>query len=68
MTLSASELAEASGITAENVSAILGAVRDQVVDLVMIKKQNVTLNLGFGVLCLRQGGTVEFKSNMAALV
>jgi hypothetical protein len=60
-------LAEASGMTVETVTGIFAAVRDEIVDLVMVKKNNVSLNLGFGVLNLRQGGTVEFKSNTAAL-
>jgi hypothetical protein len=49
-------------MTTENANAILGAIRDEVVDLVMVKKQNVTLNLLFGTLMLTQQGTVEFKS------
>ncbi len=52
VTLSTSELAEASGMTSENVNAILGAIRDEVVDLVMVKKQNVALNFVFGTLNL----------------
>ena len=62
VTLSVAELADASGMTTENANAILGAIRDEVVDLVMVKKQNVTLNLLFGTLNLTQQGTVEFKS------
>jgi len=62
VTLSVAELADASGMTTENANAILGAIRDEVVDLVMVKKQNVTLNLLFGTLMLTQQGTVEFKS------
>lgn len=62
VSLSVAELADASGMTTENVNAILGAIRDEVVDLVMVKKQNVTLNLLFGTLNLTQQGTVEFKS------
>lgn len=62
VTLSITELAEASGMTSENVNAILGAIRDEVVDLVMVKKQNVALNFVFGTLNLTQPGTVEFKS------
>jgi len=50
--LSITELAEASGMTSENVNAILGAIRDEVVDLVMVKKQNVALNFVFGTLNL----------------
>jgi hypothetical protein len=52
VTLSITELAEASGMTSENVNAILGAIRDEVVDLVMVKKQNVALNFVFGTLNL----------------
>ena len=66
--MSVATLSESSGLTVDNVTSILGAIRDEVVDLVMIKKHNVALNLGFGVLNLRQGGTVEFKSNSSALV
>ena len=62
VTLSVAELADASGMTTDNANAILGAIRDEVVDLVMVKKQNVTLNLLFGTLNLTQQGTVEFKS------
>ncbi len=52
VTLSITELAEASGMTSENVNAILGAIRDEVVDLVMVKKQNIALNFVFGTLNL----------------
>ena len=52
VTLSITELAEASGMTSENVNAILGAIRDEVVDLVMVKKQNIALNFVFGNLNL----------------
>jgi len=52
VTLSITELAEASGMTSENVNAIFGAIRDEVVDLVMVKKQNVALNFVFGTLNL----------------
>jgi hypothetical protein len=52
VTLSITELAEASGMTSENVNAILGAIRDEVVHLVMVKKQNVALNFVFGTLNL----------------
>lgn len=52
LTLSITELAEASGMTSENVNAILGAIRDEVFDLVMVKKQNVALNFMFGTLNL----------------
>lgn len=68
MPMSIATLAEISGLPVDNVTSILAAVRDEVVDLVMIKKHNVALNLGFGVLNLRQGGTVEFKSNTTAQV
>ena len=37
VTLSVAELADASGMTTENANAILGAIRDEVVDLVMVK-------------------------------
>jgi len=47
----------------ETVTAILSGVRDEIVDLVVVKKQNASLNLGYGSLMLRAGGTVEFKSN-----
>lgn len=66
--MSVAGISDASGLTVENITSILGAVRDEVVDLVMVKKHNVALNLGFGVLNLRQGGTVEFKSNSSAQV
>lgn len=52
VTLSITELAEASGMTSDNVNAILGAIRDEIVHLVMVKKQNVALNFVFGTLNL----------------
>jgi len=66
--MNASTLAESSGLSVETVTGILAAVRDEIVDLVLVKKNNVTLNLGFGILNLRQGGTVEFKSNTATMM
>lgn len=59
-------LAEQCGTTVETVTGILSGVRDEIVDLVVVKKQNAALNLGFGTLNLRAGGTVEFKSNNGA--
>lgn len=51
----------------ETVTAILSGVRDEIVDLVVVKKQNASLNLSYGTLNLRAGGTVEFKSNNSGL-
>lgn len=47
----------------ETVTSILAGIRDEIVDLVVVKKQNAQLNMAFGTLNLRAGGTVEFKSN-----
>jgi len=50
-------------MTVETVTSILSGIRDEIVDLVVVKKQNATINLQFGALSLRAGGTVEFKSS-----
>lgn len=54
-------------MTVETVTAILSGIRDEIVDLVVVKKQNASLNFSFGTLNLRAGGTVEFKSSVSAL-
>lgn len=45
--------------------SILAGIRDEIVDSVLTRKNNAALNFGFGVLNLRQNGTVEFKSHSA---
>lgn len=57
------QIAEACQTSTETVTAFFAGIRDEVVDLVLNKNLNVSLNFGFGILNLRQGGTVEFKSN-----
>jgi len=37
-------------MSVEAVTALLTGVRDEIVELVVVKKQNVTLNFGFGLL------------------
>lgn len=61
------QLAEQCGMTVETVTGVMSGVRDEIVDLVVVKKQNASLNLGFGTLNLRAGGTVEFKSNSSSV-
>lgn len=61
--MSVSALADNCGTNTETVTGILAGIRDEIVDLVIGRKSNVSLNLGFGILNLRSGGTVEFKSN-----
>jgi len=41
----------------------LSGVRDEIVEHVINKRNNACLNVFFGLLNLRQGGAVEFKSN-----
>jgi len=45
----------------------LAGIRDEVVDAVMVRKHNSTLNFGFGTLHLRHNGTVEFKSQTSGV-
>jgi hypothetical protein len=47
--------------------SILAGLRDEVVDSVLVKKNNCSLNFGFGSLILRHNGTVEFKSSGAVV-
>jgi len=56
-------LADACGQTVETVQNILSGIRDEIVDSVMVKKNNAALSFGFGTLNLRHNGTVEFKSH-----
>jgi hypothetical protein len=60
--LSINTIADATNQTVETVTGILAGIRDEIVDHVIIKKNNASLNFGVGVLSLRQSGTVEFKS------
>jgi hypothetical protein len=57
------KLAEACDLPMESVQNILAGIRDEIVDHVIVKKGNVSLNFGFGTLNLRAGGSIEFKSN-----
>jgi len=43
-------------------NGILTGIREEIFDLVIMKKGSVLLNFGFGSLNLRAGGSVEFKS------
>jgi hypothetical protein len=61
ISISGNELSESSGLSVEAVNSILSSVRDEIVDLVVNKKSNVSLNLGFGILHILSSGTVEFK-------
>jgi hypothetical protein len=62
-TLSTATIAEESLTSVETVNGLLSGIRDEIVDLVLVRKQNIVLNFGFGTLNLRQGGFVDFKSN-----
>lgn len=68
VTLSTTQLADECRTTVETVNSFLSGIRDEVVDLVVNKKQNATLNFGFGTLSLRHGGTVEFKSSFSQTI
>lgn len=65
--LSVSHISETSGATSEVVHSILAGIRDEIVDTVLVRKNNASLNFGFGVLNLRANGTVEFKSTAGAV-
>lgn len=65
--VSASAIAECVGCSPEYVQSILIGIRDEVVEHVMVRRQSVALNFGFGVLNLRSGGHVEFKSGAGGL-
>lgn len=67
VTISIAKVAEAADLSVETVTSILAGVRDEIVDLVMVRKTNATLNFGFGLLQLRIGGTIEFKSGDASV-
>jgi len=54
-------------MTVEAVTSLLTGIRDEIVELVVVKKQNVTLNFLFGQLQLRAGGVVEFKTSSSGL-
>ena len=41
----------------------MAGIRDEIVDSVMVKKNNCMLSFGFGSLNLRHNGSVEFKSS-----
>jgi hypothetical protein len=41
---------------------MLTGIRDEIVEIVLAKKQNVVLNFEFGTLSLNKRGTVEFKT------
>ena len=60
--LSFGPIAEHCNTTTETVSSLLSGVRDEVVDNVLVKRKDVTLNFGVGTLNLRQGGFIEFRS------
>lgn len=66
-TISVSQLADACNQTVETVTGILSGIRDEIVDFVLVKKNNASLNFGFGVLNLRAQGTAEFKSASCAV-
>lgn len=55
-------LAETCAASLETVTGLLAGIRDEIVDLVLARKHNVTLAIGLGSLFLRSNGTVEFKS------
>jgi len=59
--LNIAKISEASEIPTEAVTSILAGIRDEIVDLIIVRKSSATLNFGFGSLFLRNG-TVEFKS------
>jgi len=42
---------------------LLAGIRDELVDTVLTKKNNASLSFGFGVLCLKSTGTIEFRSS-----
>jgi hypothetical protein len=65
--MNASAIAEIVGCSSEYIQSILAGIRDEVVEHVMVRKQSVILNFGFGVLNLRASGQVEFKSGSAGL-
>jgi hypothetical protein len=65
--ISLNSLADASGMSVEAVTALLTGLRDEIVDIVVVKKQSVSLNFNFGLLQLRAGGVVEFKTNSVGL-
>ncbi len=61
ISISGNELSELSGLSVESVTSLLCSVRDEIVDLVVCRKSNVSVNFGFGVLQILSTGTVEFK-------
>jgi hypothetical protein len=67
-TLSVAQLSDLSAQTAENVTGLLAGVRDEIVESVIQRKNNCSLNFGFGILSLRANGTVEFRSSAVTQV
>jgi len=61
-TLNVAQIADACKLTVETVTGLLSGIRDEIVDFVLSKKNNASLNFGFGILQLRGQGTAEFKS------
>ena len=66
--LSVAQLSDLSAQTAETVTGLLAGVRDEIVESVIQRKNNCSLNFGFGILNLRANGTVEFRSSAVTQV
>lgn len=62
MTTSFQAIADVCNCGADLVQAVLQQIRDEIVDIVTIKKNNVSLNFLVGTLCINQNGAVQFKS------
>lgn len=65
--MNASAIAEIVGCSSEYIHSILAGIRDEVVEHVLVRRQSVVLNFGFGALNLRASGQVEFKSGCGGL-
>ena len=62
MSTSFQAIADVCNCGADLVQAVLQQVRDEIVDLVTVKKNNVTLNFLVGTLHITMNGCVQFKS------
>lgn len=67
VSVSLASVAEQSKTSLEAVNSVLSGVRDEIVDNVLVRKNNVAMNFGFGSLNLRAGGFIEFRSTSTAL-
>lgn len=62
ISMNVASVAQVCSCSPENVTQILSAIRDEIIESIYQRKTNVNLNFGVGSLCLSFTGGCQFKS------